>query len=270
MISQLRIILSTLWIVNIYIFSISLFLQTVFLQTVYAQADSTVQQDPLYKQAKVKYQHRNKSALVHEAAFHLWSQLAANYPKNLNAQIWCVRTAYYAGHRVREQDTKMMKRIYKKGLACRTRLLKYHAQDPHAQIWSILIYFKHKMAESFIPPLSTIEKVVQKLETMVHQKSKSHMPFMLLGALYRELPGWPISIGDEKKSLYYLKQGQKYAKLNAEYLLELAATYHALNQDNLSRDTYKLCISKGTGHPDLQWEAQDARQWAKHMLSELD
>ena len=255
---------------SVFTIVLCLFCVSLPLPTVHAQSDAVVQQDPLYQQAKAKYQQRSQSATVHEAAFHLWSTLATKYPKNLESQIWCARTAYYGGHRVRDTNTKMMKRIFKRGLKCRTRLLKFHAQNPYAQIWSILIHFKHKMADSFIPPLSTIEKIVKKLEAMVQKKVKSHMPFMLLGALYRELPGWPVSIGDEKKSLRYLKQGQKYAQLNAEYLLELAATYHALDQDELARKTYKTCITKGTGHPDLQWEAQDARQWAKHMLSQLD
>ena len=234
------------------------------------QKTGTLTQLPLYQKAKKAYTSRHKSSKQHYQAFLLWKQLADQHPRDLEAQIWCARTAYYAGHRVRDTNKSLMKKIFKQGMQCRRHLLKWHAKSTRGQIWAILINFKHSIADSFIPPVSKIEKVVRQLEKMVAQKTKNHMPFMMLGALYRELPGWPVSIGDEKKSMRYLKQGLKYAGTNAEYLLELAATYQALDQDKLARQTYQKCIKKGSGHADLQWEAQDARQWAKHMLSQLD
>jgi hypothetical protein len=163
-----------------------------------------------------------------------------------------------------------MKKIFAQGMICRDRMLKKYAHKEEAQIWAILMRFKHIIATSTLPPIGEIEKVASQLEKMVKKKTKNHFPYMMLGAIYRELPGWPISIGDDKKSMQYLKQGHTIAKNNAEYLLELAATQTALDQEDQARKTYTLCIQKGTGHPDFKWEAGDARRWAKKMLADLD
>ena len=222
-----------------------------------------------FKKAKKIYDQRTHLK-NHKQAFTYFVDLAQAYPKSLKAQLWCIKTSYYLGHRLRDLDSKTMKTIFAKGMTCRKRMLKNHARKEEAQIWAILMRFKHIIATSTLPPIGEIEKVAHQLEKMVKKKTKSHFPYMMLGAIYRELPGWPISIGDDKKSMEFLKKGQTLAKKNAEYLLELAATQTALDQDDLARKTYQTCIKQGTGHPELQWEAGDARRWAKKMLADLD
>ena len=238
----------------------------------YAQTapNSTLfEQSEGYKKARAIYDQRTHLK-KHKQAFSSFVDLADQYPKSLKAQLWCIKTSYYLGHRLRDLDSKKMKTIFAKGMACRKRMLKTHAQKEEAQIWAILMRFKHIIATSTLPPIGEIEKVARQLEKMVKKKTKSHFPYMMLGAIYRELPGWPISIGDDQKSMDFLKKGQTIAKKNAEYLLELAATQTALDQEDLARKTYQTCIKQGTGHPDLQWEAGDARRWAKKMLADLD
>ena len=230
---------------------------------------SSFDQDPHFKEAHTSYTQRTRLT-HHKKAFAGFYQVAKKYPKALKAQLWCMRTSYYLGHRLRDTESKKMKSIFFKGMDCRKRVLKYHAQNEEAQIWAILMQFKHLIATSTLPPLGRIEKVAKKLEKMVKKGSKSHFPYMMLGAIYRELPGWPLSIGDEKKAMKYLKQGRKWAGQNAEYLLEVAATHKALDEEEQARKVYQMCINKGTGHPDFQWEAEDARKWAKKMLAELD
>ena len=162
-----------------------------------------------------------------------------------------------------------MKRLATLGHACGQRLVTHHHSDYHAQIWSIMIHFKVLIASSMIPPLGKIEMVAQQLEKLTKRTPNQPMGYMLLGAIYRELPGWPISIGDNEHSLKVLKQGLINAKDNAEYLLEVAATYAALDQKKLARETYQKA-TKGSAWTHLDWERDDARAWAKKMLVELD
>jgi tetratricopeptide (TPR) repeat protein len=120
-----------------------------------------------------------------------------------------------------------------------------------------------------IPPIGKIEQVARHLERLVKRHPKRAKAYLLLGAIYRELPGWPISIGDEKRSLKLLERGLPYAKKNAEYLLEVAATYAALDREDEARATYQKA-ARGSAPPHLIWERDDARAWARKMIAELD
>ena len=213
--------------------------------------------------------YKSRSSVVeHVKATDTFSELAHTYPQDLEIQIWCARTAYYASHRHRDSDSDVMKRLARAGHVCGKRLKQRFPKNYDAQIWSIMIRFKYLVADSMIPPLGKIEKVARQLERLVKRNPKRAKGYLLLGAIYRELPGWPVSIGNEEHSLKLLKQGLPYAKKNAEYLLEVAASYAALDRDDEARVTYQEAI-RGKGPPELIWERDDARAWAKKMLADL-
>ena len=217
----------------------------------------------------LKHYGARQTADQHVKATDAFIKLARKYPKDLEIQIWCARTAYYASHRHRDSDSDIMKRLARAGHQCGQRLKRQFPKNYDAQVWAILIRFKYLVADSMLPPLGKIEKVARQLEQLVKQHPQRAKAYMLLGAIYRELPGWPISIGDEDHSLKLLKRGLPYAKKNAEYLLELAATYAALDREDKARATYKEA-AQGAGDADLIWERDDARAWARKMLAELN
>ena len=224
--------------------------------------------DSSLEAALTHYRARSRVA-EHVKAADALSALARKYPRDLEIQIWCARTAYYASHRHRDSDSDVMKRLARAGHVCGERLKRDFPKSYDAQVWAIMIHFKHLVADSMIPPLGKIEKVARQLEGLVKRHPKRAEAYMLLGAIYREVPGWPISIGDEKHALKLLKRGLPYAKKSAEYLLEVAASYASLDREDEARATYREAM-RGAGPPDLIWERDDARAWAKKMLAELD
>lgn len=97
-------------------------------------------------------------------------------------------------------------------------------------------------------------------------------PHRNLGMLYREAPGWPVSIGSRKKAERHLQKAFELAPdypANALELLQARVDWKewpaALKQLETTRKTFKTARDVFTGK---RWEA-DWRQWEKH-LSQLE
>lgn len=227
-----------------------------------------LEEDPGFQKAKEVYDQRAVLA-NHEKAAEGFASLARRFPESLEAQLWCARTNYYVAHRLRE-DKLRMRRMAALGHECGDRLMGRFGESYDAQIWALLARFRKVSASSMIPPLGEIERLAQQLEALRARAPKEHVAYMILGAMYRELPGWPLSIGDHRKSLALLIEGERLAPDNAEVLLQLADTYRAMGETEKARSTYRRCAERGVGPPELEWESRDAREWAKKMLAELE
>jgi len=233
-----------------------------------AAAQGKAADDPRFKDAMAAYADRAKLRNHMEATRRL-AQLARDFPKEREIQVWCARTSYYCAHRLIEDKDKMLP-VSKLGLACGKRLQKHHPGDYEGELWSALTRFKHAVADSFIPPLGEAENVAKFLEKLVAKSPDNFAAYMLLGAMYRELPGSPISIGDEEKAVEILEKAVSLAPTDAELLLELAAAYAEVGKKAKARATYQKCIVQGTGPPELEWETADAKAYALKMLRALD
>ena len=220
------------------------------------------------EKAQAIYAKRAKLSL-HKKAYRAIKALAAKYGDDRELQLWCARTGYYCAHRIDDSDRRA--KVAKGGYRCAMRLLRKSPKDHDGRIWMALNKFKYQLAESFIlPSKDEIRQIVRYLEKLIRDDPKRPEAYMLLGAMLRDLPGWPISIGDEDRGFELLVTGAKYAGKDAEYLLELAAGYASVDRTAEARKTYKICINEGTGRPGLEWERDDARNYAKKMLKELD
>jgi len=228
---------------------------------------SALESDADFRNAQALYAQREALG-NHERAAEAFAAVANHRTDDMDAQIWCARTAYYAAHRLRD-DKPRMRHIADLGHTCGERLLSKFTTSYEAQVWGLLARFRNASASSWLPPLGEIESLAKQLEALRAASPQEYSAYMLLGALYRELPGWPLSIGDRHKALTLLTQGERLAPNNAEVLLELAGTYRALGDTANARLAYQRCIDQGTGPEELAWESSDARAWAKKMLAEL-
>lgn len=214
-----------------------------------------------YNKRSDREQHRRAAQLLHT--------IAEAHPKDRTAQLWCARTAYYCAHRYRDDKDAMLP-IAQWGATCGERLASTYPGDYDAELWRVLTRFKLIAAESVIPPLGEIEDKAKELERLIEQKPDRHDAYMLLGTLYRELPGWPISIGDEDRALRIHSKGARVSGGDTEMLLQLADTWNARGSTGDARRAYRRCIDEGTGPADLTWEIADAKDWARKQLAELD
>ncbi len=230
-----------------------------------AQADA--RRDELFAQAKKIYDKRD-SLMMHKSAAESFSALAKAYPEDKELQVWCARTAYYTAHRI--EDAGLKKKVAGWGVQCANRVKKKSPEDYDGRFWWLMCRFKGEQASSILRALEHAPMIRTFLAEMVKDEPKRAEAYMALGAIYRGLPGPPVSFGDLAKGLQLLEKANRLEPNNAEILLELAGAYADDGQTDKARKLYNQCISRGKGPKDLAWETQDARDYAKKMLAELD
>lgn len=201
----------------------------------------------------------------HKEAAQKAQELAAKYPTDKDAAIFCAMTSYYAAHRL---PAKEKKTIALKGVECVKRILEKDKTDYEARYWWAMTMFKSKEAEGINAALKQAAEVKTFLEKMIKDKPQRGEGYMMLGVLYRDLPS-VISWGDTKKALELLEKANQLLPKDPEVLLELAAAYAKVGRKDDARKAYNECINDSKAPKDKDWETQDAKAYAKKMLKDL-
>ncbi len=204
----------------------------------------------------------------HVASVSAFSDLAKAHPQDREAQFWCARTASYAAHRI--FDSKVKKKVAARGVKCAQRMLDADRNDYDGRLWWILCRLRYESGRNPIDALKAAPRFKVFIARMIKAAPKRAAAYMMLGTMMRELPGEPISFGDPERALKLLERADRLAPNEPEILLELALGYQKLDRLAEARATYKRCINNGETRPDLEWESEDARKWAKKMLREMD
>jgi tetratricopeptide (TPR) repeat protein len=203
----------------------------------------------------------------HKEAARLASELAAKYPADKEAQILCARSAYYCGHRIASDQERKM--VCDRGVVCSKRILDQSPNDYDGRYWASMTTFKSKSIDGIKAALKEANKIKGYLEQMIKDDPSRYEAFMMLGTLYRELPP-VLTWGNPQKAVEYLEKGYKNDPHNPDLLLELAAAYAKVGRKEEARTTYQKCIDDGKDYKDMEWETQDAKDYAKKMKKELD
>jgi len=203
----------------------------------------------------------------HKAASEKAAELATEYPKDRELQIFCAMTAYYCAHRLLDKE-KEKKAVALRGLKCAERLLESDPNDYDGRFWSSMTSFKSKSADGIRAALKEANRIKTFLEKMKQDEPKRFEAYMMLGTLYRELPP-VLTWGDPKKGVELLEEAARLVPLEPEVLLELAAAYAKVGDKEKARATYRKCIDDSKVPANREWETDDARAYARKMLKEL-
>jgi len=93
----------------------------------------------------------------------------------------------------------------------------------------------------------------------------------VLGRIYYEAPGWPMSVGDLTKSLHHLQAAVRLAPDNSTNHLFLAQTMFRLRYTSLARQHLEQvlrCTQHAVKPQDLEEDRQEARRLLEEMKSD--
>ncbi len=229
-------------------------------------AAALAQSAPAAEWEALRKVYRERADLAkHKQAAQMAQELAAKYPADKEASVFCAMTSYYAAHRVPAKEKKL---IALKGVDCAKRILEKDKTDYEGRYWWAMTMFKSKEAEGINAALKQAAEVKGFLEKMIKDKPNRGEGYMMLGVLYRDLPG-VISWGDTKKALELLEKANTLMPKDPEILLELAAAYAKVGRKADAKKTYEECITGSKAPKDKDWETEDARQYAKKMMKDL-
>ncbi len=211
--------------------------------------------------------YERRSALdEHRLAADRAAELAARFPEDRFLQIFTARTAYYLAHRLKDGNER--RNVALRGVDAASRVLQRDPGDYDARYWHALDTFRAREAEGISAAIRGAREARDYLESMRRHEPDRFEAYMLLGVLYRELPP-VVSFGDKKRALQLLESGAKLAPRDPEMLLELAAGYRKAGRKKEARATYHKVIDDSVAPPYGDWEAEDARAFARKMLNKL-
>jgi len=149
-------------------------------------------------------------------------------------------------------------------------MLDANPKDYDGRLWWILCRLRYEAGRNPIDALKAAPRFKVFIAKMIKSAPKRAAAYMMLGTMMRELPGEPISFGDPERALKLLQKADRLSPNEPEILLELALGYAKMDRLDEARATYKRCIDKGVTRKGLEWESQDARNYAKKMLAEMN
>jgi tetratricopeptide (TPR) repeat protein len=245
----------------------SIMVMSLILLTLALPMQASAERDQQFAAAKSVYANRAKLS-EHVASVGEFAKLAERYPADQELQIWCARTAYYASHRI--GDSVVKKKVASRGITCAKRVVAKKKSDYDGRLWFILCRFRYEQSKGVVAGLKAAPSVMKFIAKMAKDDPNRPEAFFMLGVIYGALPPDPISIGDKDKALKLLKKADSMSPNHPEILLELAGLYRAMGKVDKARVIYHSCIKSTGGEAVLSWENQDARDYAKKMLAELD
>ncbi len=234
-----------------------------------AQA-SEDKRDKQWSQWERMFARRGESLELHQRAMGRLTSLVDEYPDDYEIQWKCARAFYYFSQRYEKEQDDLGRAIQvtRHGLRCAERAVRANPRDFEGKYWRLMHQVRVTAGESQLRALREAAKFVKTLEQLVEEHPDRAEARMMLGGLYRVLPGPPVSFGNNRRSLDILKEAEKIGPVRAELALELAETHKALGNTEKAR-AYYLKATKAPGYPGMDFELEDARRYGREMYEKL-
>ena len=162
------------------------------------------------------------------------------------------------------------RRHYEKGLDYAERLL---AQEPNGvagHYWKALHLSGLADIGSQLQGFKLLPQIMEELKRVLtldetYDDAGGHR---VLGRIYFEAPGWPISVGDKKKSLQHLETAGRLAPENSTNHLYLAETWLAMGRKDEARIELEKVRQDGQ-HALTPSALEEDRREAYRLLKEM-
>jgi tetratricopeptide (TPR) repeat protein len=238
---------------------ILLILSAIFSQA--GEPDKIAQADALLQSSALNLP-KAKQALA------LYDTMLQNGGNSLTLLPRLARTAFILGGMVPQGQRAG---YYEKGLAFSDRLLKEQPRGVAGHYWKAMNMCGLAEVRSCIRVLRLLPKIVTELEQSLaldetYDQAGAHR---VLGRIYYEAPGWPLSVGDLRKSLRHLKAAVRLAPNNSTNHLYLAETLIDLEDLNQARQELEKVLQANQNAICLQDLEEDHRK-ARRLLAELN
>jgi len=234
-----------------------------------AQADGGLPRppDPEFQQVLAVYRERADPDR-HREAWEGFARLAERRTDEHAVQIWCARTSFYLAHRrIQAGDKDDGARIARTGIECALRAQAVRPGDYDGRYWELMNRYKAGATLPFTRILQAVRPVRGWLEELVAMDPRRPEAYVFLAMAYRELPS-VISWGDDQKALEHARKAVELAPGDPEALLELAEACRETGDRECALRFYQAVL-QARAPADLEWETDDARDWARRQMRKV-
>lgn len=216
------------------------------------------------------FDQRSKSLKAHKKAMVELGKVADRYPDDYEIQWQCARAFYYFSERYQKEQEDLLRaaKMSKFGVRCGSRATKIDAKAFDGRYWRLTNWVRVMAAESQVKALAEAKKVKGILEALIADHPDRAEGYMMLGGMFRVLPGFPVSFGDPNKGLALLLEGTQKPGPKHEIFIEVAEAYVALGDKAKAIEWYGKA-NEAAGYPGMGFEEEDAHTYAKKRIEEL-
>jgi tetratricopeptide (TPR) repeat protein len=225
-----------------------------------AESDKMAQADALLASPALDYQKAQQALALYEAL--------PSGPPRLLTQL--ARTCFILGD-LAPKDRRAA--YYNKGLAYAEKLLAQEPAGVAGHYWKALNLSGLADVGTRMEGFKLLPKLMDELKRVLildetYDQAGTHR---VMGRIYFEAPGWPISVGDKNKSLSHLTTAVRLAPGNSTNHLYLAETLLDLGKKDQAREELQKVLQDGQNalHPKaLEEDRQEARRLLEEMRKE--
>jgi tetratricopeptide (TPR) repeat protein len=229
-------------------------------------ADIKAEKENKLKIAKAVLADR-KEMMKHRTAMTMFENICREYSSDYEL-LWTTSKLYYYFAQRFKEDTDKAIPYNKKGAHYGKQAMNVNPSGYDGKIWWAMNYVMASINESKIKILAESKKIKAFLEKMMSEKPERFEAYMMLGGMYRSLPGSPLAWGDNDKSLEILKKADKLAPDNPEVLIEIAETYVELGKKDEAVKYYRKAETAPSPEG-MEFETEDAHDYAKKRIKEI-
>jgi tetratricopeptide (TPR) repeat protein len=159
---------------------------------------------------------------------------------------------------------------YEKGEKFADQLVQARPQDVAGYYWRAMNLCGQAEIGGRLKGMKLLPRIMEELRRAVQLGGGyDHAgPHRVLGRIYYEAPGWPLSVGDVKKSLQHLTTAVQLAPEVSTNHLYLAETLIRLNEPAKARQELQQVLTAPRAAVQPKGLAEDRRQ-ARHLLQDL-
>ena len=219
---------------------------------------------------KAMFAQRSTGLRAHKKAMVELRRLADAYESDYEIQWMCSRAFYYFSERYQKEQDDLIRavKMSKVGEMCGRRTMRADPDGFDGRYWKLSNAVRVLAGEGKARALRQAQSFKKVMEQLIADHPTRQEGFMALGAMYRVLPGFPVSFGDTAKGLELLLKGVEVGTAQVEILIEVAEAYAALGDKPKAIEWYRK-VDTAPGYPEMDFEREDARIYAKKRIEEL-
>ncbi len=160
--------------------------------------------------------------------------------------------------------------FYRKGKIYADMLIYEEPNRTEGHYWLAINLCGQADAGGLMTGRRLLPQIIEELERAVvldetYDQAGAHR---VLGRIYYEAPGWPMSVGDLKKSLEHLQAAVRLAPDNSTNHLYLAQTLYRLHYPSLAQQQLEQVLTSSQ-HAVKTQDLEEDKQEARRLLSDM-
>jgi len=172
---------------------------------------------------------------------------------------------WYGDNIAQNRDDKL--ESFERGLELLEKAEELDNQNADIFYWKASLTGMRGQTRGILQSLFMVNPMKEALEKTIELDPDYASAYYVLGILYREVPGWPLSIGNDKKSVEYLEKALSFEPGNLEWKYELALSLIENNERERAQKILEEIVNTELSQ-DVSFEWKRAQEKAKDLLEE--